>query len=198
MKASLKSTMLTAWVLVLASFAGTADASYRYRDSYRDNNYSQVVRCDSRDGRTNYCRMDTRGGVRLIQQYSDSACVRGRSWGVERDAVWVTRGCRGRFATLGDARYGRYDDRYGDRYDDRYDDRYNDRYDNRYGGQARILRCESRDGRYNFCSGYGYVRSAQVRRQFSDSSCRLNRSWGYRNGGIWVDDGCRAEFLVYN
>jgi hypothetical protein len=126
--------------------------------------------------------------VRLIQQYSDSACVRGRSWGVDRDAVWVSRGCRARFATTGDARYG-----YGrnDRYDDRYDN-------NRYGGQTRILRCESRDGRYNFCGGYGYVRSAQVRRQLSDNNCRLNRSWGYRNGGIWVDNGCRAEFLVFN
>ena len=60
------------------------------------------------------------------------------------------------------------------------------------------MRCESREGRYNFCSGYGYVRSAQVRRQFSDANCRLNRNWGYRNGGIWVDNGCRAEFLVFN
>lgn len=102
MMASMKSKMVCAFVLVLAGFAGTADASYRYRDNYRDDGYYQVVRCDSRDGRTNYCRMDTRGGVRLIQQYSDSACIRGRSWGIDRDAVWVSRGCRGRFATVGD------------------------------------------------------------------------------------------------
>ena len=188
MKAGFKSMMVSVLVLLLAGFAGSADASYRYRD----NGYYQVVRCDSRDGRSNFCRMDTRGGVRLIEQYSDSACLRGRTWGVERDGVWVSRGCRARFATAGNAGYGRHD-----RYDDRYYDRRYDRYEDRY-GQARVLRCESRDGRYNFCSGYGYVRSAQVRRQFSDASCRLNRSWGYRNGGIWVDDGCRAEFLVFN
>ncbi len=196
MKASMKTAAASALVMVLAGFAGSADASDRYRDNYRDGNYNQVVRCDSRDGRTNYCRMDTRGGVRLVEQYSDSACIRGRTWGTDRDAVWVSRGCRARFAA--DTRYGQGYGR-GGRYDDRYDDRDdNRRYDNRYGGQTRILRCESRDGRYNFCSGYGYVRSAQVRRQLSDNSCRLNRSWGYRNGGIWVDDGCRAEFLVFN
>ena len=141
MKVNMKVTMISALVLVLAAFAGTADASYRYRDSYSNDSYNysynHVVRCDSRDGRTSYCRLDTRGGVRIIEQYSDSACVRGRSWGVDRDAVWVSRGCRARFAAISDYRYGRndrYDDRYNDRHDNRYDDRYDDRYDNRYGG----------------------------------------------------------------
>lgn len=189
--------------------AGVAQAQVRYYDDGYQRGVDRVVRCESRDGRTAYCRMDTRGGVRLVRQFSDSACIRGRTWGVRGDAVWVTRGCRARFAgsPYGDNRYYGYDDRYDrnydrDYYDDRgyydrggYRDRYNDRYDRN--GYGRVVRCESRDGRYNFCRTSGYADRAQIRRVFSDASCRLNYSWGYRNGGVWVDNGCRAEFVVY-
>jgi hypothetical protein len=194
----------------LAAFgAGAAQAQVRYYDDGYHRGVDRVVRCESRDGRTSYCRMDTRGGVRLVRQFSDSACIRGRTWGVRGDAVWVTRGCRARFAgsPYGDNRYYGYDDRYDRNYDrDYYDDRgyydrggYQGRYDDRYdrNGYGRVIRCESRDGRYNFCRTSGYADRAQIRRVFSDANCRLNYSWGYRNGGVWVDNGCRAEFVVY-
>lgn len=204
MKRIFKPGVLAGLALALAAVAGGAQAAYgyqggyydsRYRDDgYRDS-YSRVVRCESRNGRTNYCRMDTRGGVSLVAQMSQSACIRGRSWGVGRDSVWVSRGCRGRFAA------GYRDSRYGHGsgwYDDRYDDRYGGRYDDRYSyGSGRVIRCESHDGRYNFCGSYGYGGRAQLRRQLSDSNCRLNVSWGTRNGGVWVDRGCRAEFVIY-
>lgn len=202
---------LLAGVVTAAFGAGVAQAQVRYYDDGYQRGVDRVVRCESRDGRTAFCRMDTRGGVRLVRQFSDSACIRGRTWGVRGDAVWVTRGCRARFAgsPYGDNRYYGYDDRYDrdydrDYYDDRRYDRYDDgryydrRYDERYGGNyGRVVRCESRDGRYNFCRTSGYADRAQIRRVFSDASCRLNYSWGYRNGGVWVDNGCRAEFVVY-
>lgn len=200
---------LLAGVATAAFGAGVAQAQVRYYDDGYQRGMDRVVRCESRDGRTSYCRMDTRGGVRLVRQFSDSACIRGRTWGVRGDAVWVTRGCRARFAgsPYGDNRYYGYDDRYDRNYDrDYYDDRgyydrdpYYGRYDDRYGRNdyGRVIRCESRDGRYNFCRTSGYADRAQIRRVFSDASCRLNYSWGYRNGGIWVDNGCRAEFVVY-
>ena len=200
---------LLAGVATAALGAGAAQAQVRFYDDGYQRGVDRVVRCESRDGRTAYCRMDTRGGVRLVRQFSDSACIRGRTWGVRGDAVWVTRGCRARFAgsPYGDNRYYGYDDRYDSNYDrDYYDDRrYDDRryrdprYDDRYGnnGYGRVVRCESRDGRYNFCRTSGYADRAQIRRVFSDASCRLNYSWGYRNGGVWVDNGCRAEFVVY-
>jgi hypothetical protein len=201
---------LLAGLAVGAMGVGVAQAQNRYYDDgYNDRGHGSAVRCESRDGRTAWCRMDTRGGVRLVRQYSDRACVRGQTWGVRGDAVWVSRGCRGGFAAVaGDSRYygyddrnrdrGRYDDRYDNRYDNRYDDRNDDRND-RYGssGYGRVLRCESRDGRYNFCRASGYADRAQIRRVLSDANCRLNYSWGYRNGGVWVDNGCRAEFVVY-
>ena len=205
---------LLAGLAIGAMGIGAAQAQTRYYDNGYDNGYARaidrVVRCESRDGRTSWCRMDTRGGVRLVRQYSDSACVRGRTWGVRGGAVWVSRGCRGRFVASAyrDNRYYGYDQRsdrdYGrdrdyydrDRNDDRYD-RYDgyDRYD-RYGG-AQVIRCESREGDYNFCRAPGYVDRVQIRRVLSDAGCRLNYSWGYRSGGVWVDNGCRAEFVVY-
>ena len=221
MKMNFKPGFLAGLALALAAVAGGAQAAYGYQGNYydsrnRDDGYgyttSRSVRCDSRDGRTNYCRMDTRGGVSLIGQTSQSACIRGQTWGVTRDSIWVTRGCRGRFAATGyrQSGYGdsgnRYDDRYNDRSDDRYDDRYDERSDQRYNNRSdnryssnsgRAIRCESRDGRYNFCGSSGYGGRVQLRRQLSDSNCRLNVSWGTRNGGIWVDRGCRAEFVIY-
>ena len=192
---------------------GTAQAQVRY---YDDSDYyrgvDRVVRCESRDGRTRWCRLETRGGVRLVRQFSDSPCIRGRTWGVRQGSVWVTRGCRGRFAAspYGDSRYYGYDrhdrdydrDYYDRGYYDRdrgyYDHRYDDRYGGGYGGgYGSVIRCESRDGRYNFCRASGYADRVQIRRVMSDASCRLNYSWGYRNGGVWVDRGCRAEFVTY-
>jgi hypothetical protein len=190
--------------------AGAAQAQSRYYDDgYYARGVDRAVRCESREGRTAWCRLDTRGGVRLVQQFSDSACIRGRTWGVRGDAVWVTRGCRARFATspYGDNRYYGYDerhdrdydrDRYQD-YDDRYDRGYYDRgyYDDRGRAGGRVIRCESRDGRYNFCRTPGYAARVQIRRVMSDANCRLNVSWGTRGDGVWVDRGCRAEFVLY-
>lgn len=54
-------------------------------------------RCESNDGRPRFCRQGERGDVRLVRQLSRSACVEGRTWGRERDGVWVEQGCRGEF-----------------------------------------------------------------------------------------------------
>lgn len=34
--------------------------------------------------------------------------------------------------------------------------------------------------------------------RLSNSPCEYGRSWGYDRSGIWVDDGCAAEFDVYD
>jgi hypothetical protein len=36
----------------------------------------------------------------------------------------------------------------------------------------------------------------KLMRQRSDARGRQEYSWGYVRGGIWVDRGCRADFLV--
>ena len=59
----------------------------------------------------------------------------------------------------------------------------------------RTIRCESRNGRYRFCPADTDNR-VRIERQFSNTRCDLWRNWGYDNRGVWVDDGCRAEFKV--
>lgn len=57
------------------------------------------------------------------------------------------------------------------------------------------ITCESNKGRYHFCNvnTRGGVRFI---RQISNAECRKGSTWGYDNNGIWVDQGCSAEFSV--
>lgn len=57
------------------------------------------VVCESRNNRRKECRMDTRGGVRLVEQTGDKRCREGSNWGFDRDSVWVDNGCGGRFVS---------------------------------------------------------------------------------------------------
>jgi len=84
------------------------------------------VKCESNDGNRKYCG-DFRGSnVRLDRQISGSACIEGRSWGVDRQGLWVDHGCRAYFV-VNDSR----DDRYRrDRDRDRDHDGWWDRDDN--------------------------------------------------------------------
>lgn len=59
----------------------------------------------------------------------------------------------------------------------------------------RTIRCESVRGRYRFCPADTDNR-VELRRQLSGTPCHLWRNWGYDRRGVWVDDGCRAEFRV--
>ena len=60
------------------------------RDHFDDRNGRRVIRCESQDRRTQYCDIDTRGGVRLVRRLSDARCVRGDTWGVNNRGIWVT------------------------------------------------------------------------------------------------------------
>jgi Protein of unknown function (DUF3011) len=57
------------------------------------------------------------------------------------------------------------------------------------------ITCASDDGNRHYCAAdtrYG-VRMVNQR---SGSPCRQGYSWGYDRRGIWVDRGCRADFIV--
>lgn len=136
--------------------------------------YGNIVRCDSNDGRYNRCAFPGRGRAELVRQVSRSACIEGRSWGSERGSVWVSQGCRGEFAVRRGGGWDRPD--YG------------------YGG--RVFRCESNDGRYVECAANTRA-GVQLIRQLSRASCMEGRSWGYGRSGIWVSQGCRAEFRSF-
>jgi len=70
-----------------------------FRGSRRRN--SGAITCASDDGRRSFCEADTRGGVRLARQLSDSPCREGNTWGYDERGIWVDRGCRAEFEVSG-------------------------------------------------------------------------------------------------
>jgi hypothetical protein len=189
-------TLVAAAVPLLASAQGYDPYRPGYDDRY-DGRRAAVIRCESQDHRTRMCRVDTRGGVRIVRQMSDAPCVRGRTWGTDRNGIWVTRGCRAQFEIGGSYAgrdYGRDNWRYDDNYDDRY---YGGRYNAGYGSGAQVFRCESVNERQRVCRLPYQARGVQIRRQLSRTRCEEGYNWGYRGGSVWVDGGCRAEFVAY-
>jgi hypothetical protein len=126
---------------------------------------SNTIVCSSNDGRRAYCDIDARGGVRLVRQLSGSSCQQGSTWGYDSRGVWVDRGCRAEFDVSGGSVSS---------------------------NSGRIV-CSSDDGRRAYCDAdtRGGVRLV---RQVSGSPCQQGSTWGYDSRGVWVDQGCRAEF----
>ncbi len=61
-----------------------------------NSNYS--VTCSSDNNRPRTCAWDRRQGRPVvIQQISKNACIEGRTWGLDGNAIWVNGGCRARF-----------------------------------------------------------------------------------------------------
>ena len=59
------------------------------------------------------------------------------------------------------------------------------------------IRCESKDGRYTSCGQVDRRQQVEIRRQLSNQQCIFGRNWGVDDRQLWVDDGCRAVFVVY-
>ena len=134
---------------------------------------NRTITCKSHKGRYNYCQVDTRGGVKLSRQISDSSCRQGRS-GSDTAAI------------LGGALVvGAIDAAIASGSDN----------DNISIGNNII--CNSRKERYTRCNlnldRYDRIR---LKRQLSNSGCWQGDTWGYDRDGIWVDRGCRGEFEI--
>ncbi len=152
---------------------GYGDPGYGYPQG--DPSRQGVVRCESDNGQTRHCAADVRGGVRLSKQLSRPDCVQGRNWSYDTGGIWVSGGCRAEFAVGG---YG-----YG-----------GGGYAGGVQGQ-RTLRCESEDGRERHCAAT--LRGAALQKQLSRAPCVEGRNWRWDRGGIWVKDGCRADFAIW-
>jgi hypothetical protein len=192
-----KTCFLTAAGLLAALTVLPAQAQWyddgRYDDRYGYDGYGHegygnndgTFRCESRDRRTTRC--PTSGyRVQLIRQFSDMACVRGRTWGQDGYGVWVTNGCRGLFA-----------------FDNRGHGGWNNNGWNNSGWNnsghygSDFVRCESRDNRSRTCAmSVGRNNGVRLVRQLSDTPCIEGRNWGVSRNGVWVSGGCRAEFVV--
>ncbi len=150
-----------------------------------------VVGCNSSRSRYNKCPMDTRGGVRLIRQISRSSCVEGQSWGWDQEGVWVDKGCSAEFESGGGR--GGYHNSGGYV---RPGSGYNQPTGSAYNGGERVIRCESVDERQQYCN-LGGIGGARLQRQLSRFACTEGQTWGSDGRGVWVNQGCRAEFVVW-
>lgn len=55
------------------------------------------------------------------------------------------------------------------------------------------VRCGSDNGRFTRCDVPW--RDAELMRQESNSPCTRGQTWGVDRGGLWVDRGCRGQFV---
>ena len=58
-----------------------------------------------------------------------------------------------------------------------------------------VFVCKSTDYRQNYCAA-DTRGGVMMRRQISGSACIQGRTWGYDRRGVWVTQGCEAEFQV--
>jgi Protein of unknown function (DUF3011) len=134
----------------------------------------QTIYCASDDGRRQTCSMETRGGVRLVNQRSGSPCTQGQTWGWNNGSVWVDRGCRAEFASGGGGGGGSGGGWNG-------------------GGSSATVYCASDDGKRHSCT-MNTSGGVRLTNQRSGSPCAEGQTWGWDRSGVWVDRGCRAEF----
>lgn len=165
----------------------------------------EIVRCNSDDMRRHYCEVGPNREIRFARQVSESRCVQGSTFGIERNRIWVDRGCRADFQVYRENSGGPGNSDWGRSHNPNQDrDRDNDwRRDNDGdrgrawgGGSGRTvsMSCNSNDEGYHSCAAQGEILRARMTNQHSGSPCTEGRSWGYRGSTLWVDHGCRADF----
>jgi Protein of unknown function (DUF3011) len=136
-----------------------------------------TITCSSEAGARKYCPIPTRGGVQLVKQRSDTACVQGTNWGYDDKGIWVNKGCGADFV-VGVPQHPQHP----------------------VTASAPVrnerVSCTSDDGRRNYCDMELQGADVRLARQLSPEPCQEGSTWGHDGHGIWVDRGCRGEFLV--
>ena len=146
---------------------------------YNDNNWrprdgwvAREVICSSINSQYTECPAPFNGTAVITQQISQSACVQGQTWGNKPGAVWVNRGCRARFGIV-PASSGNNPN---------------------YPENRQLVVCQSNRGRYRQCNTGFSGRVVLHKRLNNSAACTSGRSWGQREGMVWVSRGCRAQF----
>jgi len=67
----------------------------------------------------------------------------------------------------------------------------------RNGSPANRKATATRGDRHEYCRANLRHARVDLDQQLSRTQCRYGDNWGYDNGGVWVEDGCRAVFSVY-
>lgn len=142
----------------------------------------EAIECVSRNFAYTRCEVPWHD-ARIVHQLSDTSCIRGQNWGVDRGGLWVDRGCGARFVAAGGGHGPGYGG--GGWYPP-------PGWDSRF-----TVACQSQDYRYRFCAvDLGGAGRAYVSRKISGAECIEGRTWGWNRAGIWVEGGCAAEFTI--
>lgn len=181
-----------------------------------------VITCESVNNQAVRCPFNQSGGVRLVRQLSKSPCEYNRTWGYDTNGVWVNRGCRGQFALKGKAfkdpdktsggasggaaggsasggNWGKLGKSTGDAFSSSGKNTGGNSSSATTSTSAdpivRTIKCQSFNKNYQFCP-VTVTASVTMLRRLSKGGCLQGKDWGYRRDGVWVQAGCRAEFLV--
>ena len=158
------------WALLsLGLFQGCSDPSQDSGDSSQLASVSdKIIRCESKNGKYTSC--DVGGYVvdaSLRSQISNTPCRSGSSWGQGDTYIWVDKGCRAEFRAKVATSI-----------------------------QSKVISCNSINGKRSSCYAGSYIVEARLGSVRSNTSCQEGTSWGKSKSEIWVDKGCRADFVV--
>jgi predicted porin len=126
-----------------------------------------TVTCSAVADAREVCSANTAGGVALVT--GSPACMLGRTWGYDKDGIWVSNGCQATFVLT-----------------------------------TRGARECGSDGARQHCAADTSAGVVLARLTTppppppAPPPCVLGESWGYDTTGVWVDKGCRAEFVLGN
>jgi hypothetical protein len=188
---------------------------------------SPEISCASQPGGYRYCRTATASGVTLIAQLTNHACHKNDTWGFDTGGIWVSNGCSARFRFGAESEADAVKDQaaasnvgglalglmeptmrpsppsapsiqasYPAEKRARESDAKQTAALGGPAGERVIVKCESLNLSRKICA----VRTGpyvELLRKLGGAQCRFNVTWGYDPEGIWVDQGCRAEFAVY-
>jgi DUF3011 family protein len=172
--------MMLRWVVAISLFI----LSMIPLEPARAQGYGDAVDCTSRNYSYTRCNVPW-PDARLVRQLSGTQCIRGSTWGIDRNGLWVDRGCSGTFVAAGRGPGPGYGGGGGGWYPAPGWD------------QSFSVGCTSTDYQYRFCSvDLGGGGRAYLERQTSGSSCIEGRTWGWNRAGIWVNQGCAGIFTI--
>ncbi len=138
--------------------------------------FAGTITCRSLNNATQRCSVSTGGRVELVEQLSSSSCIQGRSWTYDRNSITVRNGCQARFGYG----YGSFGGSGGS-------------WNNSGQGFAGEIQCRSLNNRYQRCNVDTRNR-VELLNQISGTNCVQGRNWGFDARGIWVNNGCQANF----
>lgn len=160
-----------------ADFAMGRGENYGWGWGYSDKRY---IVCASEDYKRAFCPATVGRGVRLVNQISNSACIRGRTWWRDARGIVVDNGCAGEFEIgYRDADYltapatgagGIY--------------------------RPERLLCSSRGAARRYCPADIGAGAVALVKRIGGAPCVYGRNWSYDARGVWVSQGCAAEFEI--